>query len=124
VTGGKRSAQICVVVSVPTADEVEELAKQVHDALQCATAVTMKPRRPFHPKGAPWFNDDCTKTADDLCQAVTQAERKRLTVLLRAATRNAKRKWADEVIGKSNLWEVATWRHGRRMNKVTTPPHR
>jgi hypothetical protein len=50
----------------PTADEVEELAKQVHDVLQCATAVTMKPRRPFHPKGTPWWNDDCAKSADDL----------------------------------------------------------
>jgi hypothetical protein len=38
----------------PTAGQVEELAEQVHNALQNAMAATMKQRRPVHPKGAPW----------------------------------------------------------------------
>jgi hypothetical protein len=82
----------------------------------------MKRRRPVHPKGAPWWNADCANTTEELRSAETQEDRKRSTARLRAAARKAKRKWADEVIGKSNLWEVATWRHGRRMNKV--PPLR
>jgi Reverse transcriptase (RNA-dependent DNA polymerase)/Endonuclease-reverse transcriptase len=106
----------------PTAEEVETLANCVHNALQNATAATMKRRRPFHPKGAPWWNADCAQVTESLRAAETREERKRHTALLRAAARKAKRKWADEVIGKSNLWEVATWRHGRRMNKV--PPLR
>jgi hypothetical protein len=106
----------------PTADEVEELAQRVHNALQGATAATMKPRQPYHPSGAPWWNADCAQVTGNLRSAETQEDRKRQTALLRAAARKAKRKWADGVIGKSNLWEVATWRHGRRMNKV--PPLR
>ena len=32
--------------------------------------------------------------------------------------RAAKRKWADEYIEQAQLWEVAAWRHGCRLNKV------
>jgi hypothetical protein len=85
----------------PTADEVEELAKVVHNALQSATAATMKPRRPYHPRSAPWWNADCTKVTEDLRAAETQEDRKRSAALLRAAARKAKRKWADEVIVES-----------------------
>ena len=30
----------------------------------------------------------------------------------------AKRKWADEYIEKAQLWDVAAWRHGRKLSKV------
>jgi hypothetical protein len=106
----------------PTAAQVEELAGQVHEAMQQATAASMKPRKPYHPKGAPWWNSDCAEVVSELRAAETTEDRKRHSAHLRAAARKAKRKWADDVIGKSNLWEVATWRHGRRMNKI--PPLR
>jgi hypothetical protein len=60
--------------------------------------------------------------APALRAAETAEDHKRHSARLRAAARKAKRRWADDVIGKSNLWEVATWRHGRRMNKI--PPLR
>ena len=106
----------------PTAAQVEELASQVHEAMQLATATSMKPRKQYHPKGAPWWNADCAEVVAELQAVETAEERKRHAARLRAAARKAKRKWADDVIGKSNLWEVATWRHGRRMNKI--PPLR
>lgn len=104
--------------SQPTAVEVEELTNQVHHALQCATAATMKQQQPYHPKGVPWWNNDCAQVTSDPCIAEFQEDCKCCTAQLRAAARKAKHKWADEVIQKSNLWEVATWHYGRWMNKV------
>ena len=106
----------------PVAAQIDTLAGQVHEAMQHATAKTMKPRKPYHPKSAPWWNMDCAEVVTALRAAESEEERKRQSARLQAAARKAKRSWADEVIGKSNLWEVATWRHGRRMNKV--PPLR
>ena len=90
--------------------------------MQHATATTMKARKPYHPRSAPWWNANCTEAVATLRAASTAEDRKTYSAQLRAAARKAKWKWADEVIGKSKLWEVATWRHGRRMNKV--PPLR
>ena len=106
----------------PTAAQVDIMASRVHEAMQQVTAAVMKPRKPFHPKGAPWWNADCAETAEALRMAETTDDRQRQSARLRAAARKAKWKWADDVIGKSNLWEVATWQHGRRMNKI--PPLR
>jgi len=39
---------------------------------------------------------------------------------LKGAVRAAKHTWANGIISKSDFWEIATWRHGRRANKV--PP--
>ncbi len=44
-------------------------------------------------------------------RAITQAR-------LKGTVRAAKRKWADEYIENANLWEVAGWRHRRRITKV------
>ena len=106
----------------PTAAQVDELAKHTHEAMQLAMASSMKPREPYHPKSAPWWNSDCDEAAGRLQIMVTGEDQKCYSAQLRAAARKAKRKWADNVIGKSNLWEVATWRHGRKMNKI--PPLR
>jgi hypothetical protein len=37
---------------------------------------------------------------------------------LKGTIRTAKRSWADGYIEKAQLWEVAAWRHGRRISKV------
>jgi hypothetical protein len=78
----------------------------------------MKPQNQYYLKGTPWWNMDCIETVADLWAAETAEDCKQHAAHLRAAACKAKQKWADEVIGKSNLWEVATWRHGRRMNKI------
>jgi len=106
----------------PLAVQVNKLAEQIHEAMQFTTMSTMKARKPYHPKGAPWWNNDCAGVVTELCSATMPEDCKILSSQLRVAARKAKRKWADEVIGKLKLWEVATWRHGRRMNKV--PPLR
>ena len=104
----------------PMAAQVDRLAGRVHEAMQHATATTMKRWKPYHPKSAPWWNMNCAEAAESLRAAETEEDRKCKSACLRAAARKAKWRWVDDVIGKSNLWEVATWRHGRKMNKV--PP--
>ncbi len=106
----------------PTAAQVDKLAIQVHEAMQHATEASMKPRKPYHPKSAPWWNTDCARVVSELRAAETAEDRKCHSARLQAAARKAKWIWANKVIGKSNLWEVATWQHGRRMNKI--PPLR
>jgi hypothetical protein len=110
------------LLETPTAEQVEELVRQVHKAMQHATTASMKPRKPYHPKSSPWWNAECAEVVSALRAANSAEDCKQQSACLRAAARKAKQKWADNVIGKSNLWEVATWRHGRRMNKI--PPLR
>jgi hypothetical protein len=37
---------------------------------------------------------------------------------LKHVTQAAKRKWADNKIENGDVWEVAAWRHGRRMGNI------
>ncbi len=52
----------------PSAVQVDGLAKLIHDAMQFATASTMKVRRPYHPKSAPWWtrNRECAGVVESL----------------------------------------------------------
>jgi hypothetical protein len=52
----------------PTAVQVEELASHIHEAMQHATTASMKPRKQYHPKGAPWWNADCAEVVSELRQ--------------------------------------------------------
>jgi len=60
----------------PSAEEVEALASRVHEAMQHATTTSMKPRKPYHPKGAPWWNADCAEVVSTLRAAETVEDRK------------------------------------------------
>ena len=60
----------------PTAAQVDELAKLIHEAMQLATASSMKPREPYHPKSAPWWNSDCDEAAVRLRTMETGEDRK------------------------------------------------
>ena len=75
----------------PTAAQVDILAKQIHDTMQWATEMTMKPRKLYHLKGAPWWNTDCAEVVLDLQAAEAEEDRKRHAARLRAATHKAKR---------------------------------
>ena len=104
----------------PTTDEVKVCTSLFHTAIQMATTATMKPRRPFHPKGSPWWNNDCTQAMEDLQTVESAEDRKCCTACLRAVAQKAKQSWGDHTIENLNLWEITTWCLGRRMNKI--PP--
>jgi hypothetical protein len=38
-----------------------------------------------------------------------------LGLALKKVTRKAKQEWANEYITAAKMWEVAAWRHGRRL---------
>lgn len=50
--------------------------------------------------------------------AQTTEERAAARHILTTVTRRSKREWANQVINRSNVWDVAQWRHGRRMNII------
>jgi hypothetical protein len=54
--------------------------------------------------------------------AIDKQAQKTASMRLKGAVWAAKRAWANGVIAQSSLWEVATWRHGRRTTKI--PPLR
>ena len=62
----------------------------------------------------------CTTAVQNLRNTATQdpAAKKIAQARLKGTIRTAKWSWADEYIEKAQLWEVAAWRHRRRISKV------
>jgi ribonuclease HI len=114
----KDSPPHLILPIIPTAEEVEQAAAELFENIQTANENTFRRRQPTHPKAAPWWNNECA-AATRLVRATRDrpAHRAALTELKRTV-RTAKRKWADEYIESGKLWDVANWRHGRRVSKV------
>ena len=111
------------LLNTPTSPHtLDELARKTQEAIHTATEMhfTHKKRPPSCNKA--WWNDACTKAAADLRAAGTrhasQEENTALRKELTRVTRKAKREWADNVVAKGNIWEVAKWRHGRRSSDI------
>jgi hypothetical protein len=104
--------------SSPTAEEVEKAAAGLIADIQYANEQTFRRRKPHHRKAAPWWNSACATAAENLRNAEGTETRRVAQQRLKGAVRAAKRHWADELIGKADLWDVAAWRHGRRVSKV------
>ena len=101
---------------------METTARDLKDDIDKATAATCHKQRPFHPKAAPWWTEACSQAVLHLRHATDKQARKTASACLKGAVQAAKRTWANGVITRSSLWEVATWRHGRRTTKI--PPLR
>ena len=104
--------------STPTAEEVEQAAAELYEHIQSANEKTFCRRCPFHPKAAPWWNEACARATQTLCSLANPGDRNAAHTQLRRTVRAAKCQWADEYITNSNLWDIATWRHGRKISKV------
>jgi hypothetical protein len=77
-------------------------------------------------------SDVLRQAAEDLANEQAQVERRdplsrdtvsmddwsMACVHLGRVTRKAKQNWADDYITRANVWEVAQWRHGRRMTRI------
>ena len=102
----------------PSIQEIEEAAASLTRDISETNEEVFKRRRPFHPRASPWWNAACNTAVQALRDATSQDTRKVAHARLRGTVRSAKRLWADEYIEKAQLWEVAAWRHGRRLSKV------
>ena len=101
----------------PTPDEVEAAAAALTEDIQRTNEEVLRKRRPAHPKASPWWNAACaiaTRTLREAHDAETQSI---AHARLKGTVRAAKRKWADDYIEQAQLWDVAAWRHGRRLSK-------
>src|SRR5712672_1462330 len=101
-----------------TEAEIEEEAAAYTADIHRTNEEIFRKRRPHHPKASPWWNAACALAAQNLCNAQTTKARGTAQARLKGTVRVAKRKWADEYIEKSKLWDVAAWRHGRKISKV------
>ena len=102
----------------PTPDEVEAAAETLMEDIQQTNEEVFHKRRPPHPKASPWWTAACAIATHTLRNARDPEERQVAHARLKGTVRAAKRKWADDYIEKAQLWEVAKWRHGRKLNKV------
>jgi Reverse transcriptase (RNA-dependent DNA polymerase)/Endonuclease-reverse transcriptase len=106
----------------PTVEDVEMAATALTEAIQLTNEQVFRKRRPFHRRASPWWNAACALAVQELRDAQDRATKKIAQARLKGIIRTAKRCWADGYIEKAQLWEVAAWRHGRRVSKV--PPLR
>ena len=102
----------------PTSEEVEEAADALTKDMQQTNEEVFARRRPPHPRASPWWTAACAIATQALRAARDPEERKITHARLKGTVRAAKRRWADDYIEKAQLWEVAKWRHGRKLTKV------
>jgi hypothetical protein len=104
--------------SIPTADEVEQVAAELFETIQTANENTFCRRQPFHPKAAPWWNESCTAATQQMRNTEDKPNRNAAHAQLKRTVCAAKQHWANKYIENAKLWEVATWRHGHKASKV------
>jgi hypothetical protein len=102
----------------PTEAEVEEEAAAFMADIHRTNIEIFRKRRPPHAKASPWWNAACALAAHTLRTAQGTEARSIAQGRLKGTIKVAKRKWADEYIQKAKLWDVAAWRHGRKLSKV------
>lgn len=113
----------CPPLTTPTSpDALEQMAMALQTAIHVATEEHFEHKRHPPTRNNAWWNDECSRVTAALrdtgsCGA-TQEESTSLQKELTRVMRRAKREWADNVVTKGNIWEVAKWRHGRRSSGI------
>ena len=102
----------------PSPDKVETVAASLTEDIRRTNEEILCRRHPEHPKASPWWNAACAIATQTLRDAHNAETRSLAQARLKGTVRAAKRKWADEYIEQAQLWDVAAWRHGRRLTKV------
>ena len=104
-------------ISLLTPDQVDDCVDAIHYAFNEACSQVMKKRGRQPARRARWWTDECT-TASLALQNADRADRPTLNRTLKTVVRAAKREWANNYISTANIWEVASWRHGRRSSHI------
>jgi Reverse transcriptase (RNA-dependent DNA polymerase) len=102
----------------PTAEEIKVATEALMTDINQTNEEVFRRRRPPHPRASPWWNTACAIATQNLRSAQTTRTRGIAQARLKGTVRVAKRQWADDYIEKTQLWELAAWRHGRKVSKV------
>ena len=98
--------------------EVDTVIDGLYMALQTASETALKRKGANHARSARWWNPECSAATGKVKSALDREEKARALKALKVTTRRAKREWADALIQRSDVWEVAKWRHGRRQSGI------
>ena len=108
---------------LPDTFAVDAAALELQTAIERACHDHMHKARRATAHAHRWWNEECAALAAQLRNHLSLAdadweEGRRLAAELKRVTRRAKRTWADHVVTTGDLWDVAGWRHGRRMSRI------
>ena len=91
------------------------------------TSAALFPRRTTaDPRGARWWNADCTAAVTMYRSACALGNRRRAITGLRLTLIQAKREWSQSFLSNSDplsLWKATRWRHGRRSSTLPILSH-
>ena len=86
------------------------------------TCTSIFPRRTTaDPRGARWWNADCTAAVSIYRAACALGHRRRAITGLRTTLMQAKRSWSQSFLSSTDpkaLWKATRWRHGRRTSTL------
>ena len=104
-----------------TITDVDLAVDVLFDAFETASSQTFEKRIPTNRnKCSRWWNPSCEAAVRELKTTISDEDRDLAVRNLKKVTKKAKREWADEYIQKAGVWDLAQWRHGRRLTKVST----
>jgi hypothetical protein len=104
-------------LSNPT--HIDACIEDVYRAFNKACKATMKKVGAAPGFNSRWWNDECKAAAQAMRRGFWMDEEQQVANRhLRDMVRKAKREWANEYITTANIWEVASWRHGRRSSHI------
>ena len=92
--------------------EINTVLDGLYEALQIASDTTLKCKGGNIAHLAHWWNPEDKAATTKVKQAQVGEEKTSALKELKATTHQAKRDWVDTHIQRSDVWEVAQWRHG------------
>ena len=98
-------------------EQIDSCVDDIHYAFHEACLQVMKKKRRQPACRSKWWTEVCASASIAL-QNASRSDRPALNRTLKAVVRAAKREWANNYISTANIWEVASWRHGRRSSHI------
>ena len=113
-----RDASPIVYGPIQNTEEVDTIIDLIYAAFNTACSTVMKRKGTSSARSAPWWSTKLGELSKAVQQAQDDKTRQEADCTLKKAVHKAKHMWADSKITSSNVWEVAAWRHGRRMTII------
>ena len=101
----------------PLITDIASLSRASEDLLTLTSSTCDRffaKKKSTHTKGLAWWNEACHIAAADVSRT-HRPERRRLSAVLRATIRHAKREWLEKLITdpSTSIWDMAKWRNSR-----------